>query len=101
MTLTITFEVGTDLDIASVLVQNRVSVAMSRLPQEVQCQGVTTKKQSTQIVQFITLTSDNPEYDDLYLSNYATISIKDELSRIKGVGSVNIFDASSRTSMSG
>ena len=92
-TLNVTFEIGTDMDMATVLVQNRVAIANPRLPEDVRSQGVTTKKQSTQIVQFITLTSDNPEYDDLYLSNYATISIKDELSRIDGVGSVNIFGA--------
>jgi len=95
-TLTVTFEIGVDMDMATVLVQNRVSIAMAKLPEEVRRQGVTTKKQSTSIIQFIALTSDgkDPIQDALFLSNYATRSIKDELSRIKGVGSVTIFGAS-------
>jgi HAE1 family hydrophobic/amphiphilic exporter-1 len=92
-TLQVTFEIGTDMDMATVLVQNRVSIAMAKLPEDVRRQGVTTKKQSTQIVQFITLTSDNPILDELKLANYATTTIKDELSRIRGVGSVTIFGA--------
>ena len=92
-TLTVTFEVGVDMDMATVLVQNRVAIANPKLPEDVRRQGVTTKKQSTQIVQMITLTSENPLHDDLFLSNYATINVKDELSRINGVGSVTIFGA--------
>ena len=92
-TLTVTFEIGVDMDMATVLVQNRVAIANPKLPEDVRRQGVTTKKQSTQIVQMITLSSDDPLHDALYLSNYATINIKDELSRIKGVGSVTIFGA--------
>jgi HAE1 family hydrophobic/amphiphilic exporter-1 len=92
-TLNVTFEIGTDMDMATVLVQNRVAIATPKLPEDVRRQGVTTKKQSTQIVQFITLTSPDGRFDDLYLSNYATISIKDELSRIRGVGSVIVFGA--------
>jgi HAE1 family hydrophobic/amphiphilic exporter-1 len=91
-TLNVTFEIGTDMDMATVLVQNRVAIATPKLPEDVRRQGVTTKKQSTQIVQFITLTSDG-RFDALYLSNYATINIKDELSRIDGVGSVTVFGA--------
>jgi HAE1 family hydrophobic/amphiphilic exporter-1 len=91
--LNVTFEIGTDMDMATVLVQNRVAIAMSTLPEDVRRQGVTTKKQSTQIVQFITLTSPDGSYDDLYLGNYATINIKDELSRIDGVGSVQVMGA--------
>jgi hydrophobe/amphiphile efflux-1 (HAE1) family protein len=90
-TLTVTFDIGTDMDMAAVLVQNRVAIAESKLPDEVRRQGVTTKKQSTQIVQFITLSSPDGRYDALYLSNYATINIRDELSRIKGVGEVTVF----------
>ena len=90
-TLTVTFEIGTDTDFAQVLLQNRVSIAEPKLPEEVRRQGVTTKKQSTTVVQYIALTSSKPEHDSLFLSNYATIRIKDELSRIPGVGSVNIF----------
>ncbi|NOY30011.1 MAG: efflux RND transporter permease subunit, partial [Planctomycetes bacterium] len=93
-TLTVTFEIGTDMDMATVLVQNRVSIAMSKLPEEVRRQGVTTKKQSTSIIQFIALTSENEDHDALFLSNFATLSIKDELSRVPGVGSVTIFGAS-------
>ncbi len=92
-TLTVTFEIGVDMDMATVLVQNRVAIASPKLPEDVRRQGVTTKKKSTQIVQFITLTSDDPLHDALYLSNYATINVKDELSRIRGVGSVTIFGA--------
>lgn len=92
-TLNVTFEIGTDMDMATVLVQNRVSIATPKLPEDVRRQGVTTKKQSTQIVQFITLSSPDSRYDPLFLSNYATINIKDELSRINGVGAVNIFGA--------
>lgn len=92
-TLTVTFEIGVDMDMATVLVQNRVAIATPKLPEDVRRQGITTKKQSTQIVQMITLTSDDPLHDALYLSNYATINIKDELSRINGVGAVTIFGA--------
>lgn len=90
--LTITFALGTDLDMAAVLVQNRVAIAESRLPQEVRQQGVTTKKQSTQILQFISLYSPESSLDDLFLSNYG-LSIKDQLSRIDGVGDVQVFGA--------
>jgi hydrophobe/amphiphile efflux-1 (HAE1) family protein len=92
-TLTVTFTIGTDMDMATVLVQNRVSIAMAKLPEDVRRQGVTTKKKSTSIVQFITLISPNDSYNALELSNYATIHIKDELSRIRGVGEVTIFGA--------
>ena len=92
-TLQVTFEIGTDMDMATVLVQNRVSIAMAKLPEDVRRQGVTTKKQSTQIVQFITLYSPDGRQDSLALSNYATINLKDQISRIKGVGSVTIFGA--------
>jgi HAE1 family hydrophobic/amphiphilic exporter-1 len=90
-TLTVTFEVGTDLDEAQVLVQNRVAVAMPRLPQEVQRQGVTTKKQSTNITLVASLISSDPAYDDLYLSNFATLRVKDALTRIEGVGDVQVI----------
>jgi len=93
--LTVTFDQDTDLDMAAVLVQNRVSVAQAKLPQEVRQQGVTTKKQSTQILQFITLTSRQDAQstvDELFLSNYA-LNIKDQLSRVAGVGEVQVFGA--------
>src|SRR6201987_2004668 len=92
-TLTVTFKIGTDLDFAQVLVQNRVSSALSQLPQSVQNQGVTVQKKSTSILLFVTLTSPDSKYDSLYLSNYATINLKDELARLSGVGNVTVFGA--------
>lgn len=92
-TLTVTFEVGTDIDMATVLVQNRVSAAENSLPQAVIDQGITTRKQSTNTVLFLALESDNPVYDGLYLSNYAKLKITDELSRLPGVGNVSVFGA--------
>ncbi|MBS6688969.1 MAG: efflux RND transporter permease subunit, partial [Sanguibacteroides justesenii] len=91
--LTVTFEIGTDLDMATVLVQNRVNMTLSSLPQEVTKIGVTTTKESTNVVMFLSLTSDNPSYDALYLSNYAELNLVNELSRVKGVGSVGEFGA--------
>jgi HAE1 family hydrophobic/amphiphilic exporter-1 len=89
--LTVTFEVGTNLDMAQVLVQNRVAIAEPRLPEEVKRQGVTTKKKSTAIVQLITLTSPDGRFDEIYLANYVILRIKDELARIPGVGDVTVF----------
>jgi HAE1 family hydrophobic/amphiphilic exporter-1 len=91
--LTITFEVGTNLDMATVMVQNRVSGALSRLPEEVQRQGVNVKKTSSNILMAIALDSEAGQYDDLFIANYASLRIKDELSRITGVGDVNVFGA--------
>src|ERR1043165_5624953 len=87
--LTVTFKIGTDLNFAQVLVQNRVSAALAQLPQAVQQQGVVTKKKSTAILQIITLTSPNAEYDGLFLSNYATLQLRDKLARVEGVSDVN------------
>jgi hydrophobic/amphiphilic exporter-1 (mainly G- bacteria), HAE1 family len=81
------------LNFAQVLVQNRVSSALSSLPQSVQVQGVNVQKKSTSILQIVTLTSPDARYDSLYLSNYATIRLKDEISRLPGVGSVTVFGA--------
>src|SRR3974377_768848 len=92
-TLTVTFKIGTDLNFAQVLVQNRVSSALSQLPQSVQNQGVTVQKRSTAVLMFVTLTSPDAKYDSLFLSNYATINIRDELSRLPGVGNVTVFGA--------
>jgi multidrug efflux pump len=86
--LTITFELGTDLNMAQVLVQNRVALAMPQLPSQVQVQGVSTKKKSPAILLVVNLISPDGRYDDLYLSNYATIQIKDELLRLPGVGDI-------------
>src|SRR5262245_24070175 len=91
--LTVTFKVGVDLNIAQVLVQNRVSSALSQLPQSVQAQGVTVQKNSTAILQIVTLTSPGARYDSLYLANYATIRLKDEIARLPGVGNVFVFGA--------
>ncbi|WP_316214480.1 MULTISPECIES: multidrug efflux RND transporter permease subunit [unclassified Bradyrhizobium] len=90
-TLTVTFKIGTDLNFAQVLVQNRVSSALSQLPPAVQNQGVTVQKRSTSILLFVTLTSPDAKYDSLYLSNYAAINLKDELARLPGVGNVTVF----------
>ena len=90
-TLIVTFAIGTDLNFAQVLVQNRVQAAMAQLPESVQKQGVVVQQKSTAILQFITLTSENNEYDGLFLDNYAAINMQDELSRLPGVGNVIIF----------
>ena len=90
-TLTVTFEIGTDLDFAQVLVQNRVSAALAALPQVVQAQGVIVQKKSTAILEIAVLASPNGRYDSLYMSNYATINLVQELARVPGVGNVNVF----------
>jgi hydrophobic/amphiphilic exporter-1 (mainly G- bacteria), HAE1 family len=89
--LTVTFQIGTDLNFAQVLVQNRVATAMAQLPTAVQAQGVTVQQKSPAILLIIALTSPNSKYDSLFLSNYATINLLNELSRIPGVGNVNVF----------
>jgi len=90
-TLTVTFQVGTNSDIAQVNVQNRVAIALPSLPTAVQKQGVTTKVQSTAILQFVTLTSSNPEHDALFLSNFANLQLQNRLARIPGVAAANVF----------
>lgn len=92
-TLTITFAVGTDIDMATVMVQNRVNIAQSSLPEAVIVQGITTKKQSSNIVMLLTLSSKDSIYDGLYLSNYASLNLTDELTRLPGIGSVNVMGA--------
>ena len=93
--LDITFELGTNVDIAAVLVQNRVATAVPRLPQEVQRQGITTRKQSTSIVQVLSISAQEEQYkdayDDLFLSNFVNLKLRDELSRVPGVGGVNVI----------
>ncbi|HTV32508.1 MAG TPA: efflux RND transporter permease subunit [Methylocella sp.] len=91
--LTVTFKIGMDPDTAQVLVQNRVSNALAQLPPAVQSQGVSVQKRSTAILQIITLYSPNKTLDALYLSNYATINLVNELSRLPGVGNVKVFGA--------
>jgi multidrug efflux pump len=101
MLLDVTFRLGTNLDMAQVLVQNRVAIAEAKLPEEVKRQGITTKKKSPSILLCVNLISEkvkDPEtnkerfkYDQLYLSNYATIYVKDELARVSGVGDVTFL----------
>ncbi len=94
MNLQISFEVGTDPDMNTVLAQNRVSAATAKLPSVVTKLGVTTKKSLPSTLMLITLTSDNPDYDQDFLGNYALINIKDKLARVKGIGEVKIMGAS-------
>ncbi|MBQ8520460.1 MAG: efflux RND transporter permease subunit, partial [Bacteroides sp.] len=90
--LTVTFEVGTDIDMATVMVQNRVSVALNSLPEAVKQQGVTVQKKSSNIVMMVTLSGDSI-YDGLYLANYANLNLVDQLTRVPGVGAVNVMGA--------
>ena len=90
--LTVTFEVGTDIDMATVMVQNRVSVALNSLPEAVKQQGVTVQKKSSNIVMMLTLVGDSI-YDGLYLANYANLNLVDQLTRVPGVGAVNVMGA--------
>ena len=89
--LNVTFEVGTDPDIASVNVQNRVAQAMSSLPAEVTSSGVVTQKASTNMLLLVTLTSPEGTYDSVFLSNYASINLKDALARVQGVGKADVL----------
>lgn len=90
-TLTVTFKLGTNLDMAQVLVQNRVAIAMPTLPDMVKATGVTTKKKSPSIMLVVNLFSPGGRYDQIYLSNYATIQIRDEIARLDGVGDVTFL----------
>src|SRR5580692_1010157 len=91
MYLDVTFALGTDLNMAQVLVQNRVSVAEAKLPEEVKRQGVTTKKKSPSILLCVNLIAPGGKYNQLFLSNFATIQVKDALARVKGVGDVTFL----------
>ena len=91
--LTVTFDIGTDQDIAAVQVQNRVAIAQRQLPQEVVRQGVTVTKRQPQILMLVALRATDPKYDYLYLSNYATLNVYDALARVPGVGQVIVFGA--------
>ncbi|MCT8988352.1 efflux RND transporter permease subunit [Shewanella phaeophyticola] len=93
MTLTITFAIGTDVDLAQTQVQSRVERAKPRLPEEVQRLGIVTEKSSPDLTMVVHLTSPDKRYDMLYLSNYAVLKVKDELARINGVGAVRVFGA--------
>src|SRR5918994_2837124 len=91
--LTVTFELGTDLDTAQVLVQNRVAIAEPRLPEDVRRRGVTVRKNSPDMLMVIHLSSPDGSRDQLYISNYATLQVRDVLSRLDGVGDVRVFGA--------
>lgn len=93
LSLTVTFKIGTDLDIAQVLVQNRVNTALPRLPQEVRNLGVTTNKSSPDMMMVINLFSPDESLDQLYVSNYAILRLQDQLTRLDGVGEVRVFGA--------
>lgn len=93
LTLDVTFELGTDIDMAQVFVQNRVAIAMPKLPEEVSRQGVTTKKRSPSILLCVNVISPDDSRDALFLSNFVTTQIKDELAQVTGVGDVAIWGA--------
>lgn len=93
VTITATFEVGTDVDTASMNVNNRVKAAEARLPEEVRRNGVIVQKRSNDILQVVALRSDGGRYNTLFLSNYASINLVDELKRLPGVGDVTVFGA--------
>jgi hydrophobe/amphiphile efflux-1 (HAE1) family protein len=94
MTLTITFELGTDLDRAQVLVQNRVAVALPRLPESVSRIGVTTQKNSPDLMMVINMYSPDGRYDQNYIANYAVLKVRDQIQRIDGVGRLLLFGGS-------
>ncbi len=91
MTLTITFKLGTDIDAAQVLVQNRVAIAEARLPDEVRRLGLTTTKSSPNLMMVVHVLSPDDSFDQLYVSNYARARIRDRLIRLDGVGDIVIF----------
>jgi hydrophobe/amphiphile efflux-1 (HAE1) family protein len=93
MQLTVTFKLGTDPNIAQVLVQNRVAIAEPQLPAEVRNIGVVTQKQSPDVIMAIALSSENKTYNPLYLSNYAYTQMEDSLKRIEGVGNILVYGA--------
>ena len=94
MTIQVSFEVGTDPDMNTVFTQNRVAAATAKLPEEVTRMGVTTEKSLPNILMLISLTAEDPRFDQNFLGNYSLINIKDILSRIKGIGRVNVIGAS-------
>jgi multidrug efflux pump len=91
VTINVSFDLGTDPDQAAINVNNRVTAAEARLPEEVRRQGISVQKQSSAILQVVSLASTNPQHDDVYISNYALINIIDELKRIPGVGQASLF----------
>src|SRR5436853_5025076 len=93
LNLTVTFAIGTNVDLAQVQVQNRVSQALARLPEEVRALGVVTQKRSPDITLVVHLFSPAGRYDPVYLRNYALLNVRNELSRIPGAGQVIVFGA--------
>lgn len=93
--LIVTFAIGTDLNFAQMLVQNRVQAALAQLPDPVQKQGILVQAKSTAVLQFITLTAEHGEYDGLFLNNYAAINMENALERLPGVGNVMVFGSGS------
>lgn len=89
LTITVTFDVSADADLAAVEIQNRVKLAESRLPSDVVQNGITVEKQSASQLMTLSLSSDDPRFDEIYLSNFATINVLDVLRRIPGVGRVS------------
>ncbi|WP_186755612.1 efflux RND transporter permease subunit [Echinicola salinicaeni] len=94
MSLSVSFDVGSDPDLSTVFTQNRVAAATAKLPEEVKRLGVKTEKSLPNILMLITLTSDGDKYDQNFLGNYALINIKDQLARIKGIGRVDVLGSS-------
>lgn len=93
LSITITFKLGTDLDKAQILVQNRTILAESKLPEEVRRNGIRVRKSSPALTLVINLTSPNNTYDQSYIGNYAVLKIKDEISRLRGIGNLIVFGA--------
>ncbi|HEX2364589.1 MAG TPA: efflux RND transporter permease subunit, partial [Bradyrhizobium sp.] len=93
LTITVTFKLGTDLDKAQVLVQNRVAIAQPQLPEEVQRNGVVTRKNSPDILMVVFMLSPDNTFDQLYISNYALLQVRDQLLRQDGIGDIQIFGA--------
>ncbi|WP_316189214.1 MULTISPECIES: multidrug efflux RND transporter permease subunit [unclassified Bradyrhizobium] len=93
LNITVTFKLGTDLDKAQVLVQNRVAIAQPRLPEEVQRNGVVTRKNSPDLMMVVFMLSPDDTFDQTYISNYALLQVRDQLLRLDGVGDITIFGA--------
>jgi hydrophobe/amphiphile efflux-1 (HAE1) family protein len=93
LTITVTFKLGTDLDKAQVLVQNRVAIAQPRLPDEVQRNGVVTRKNSPDILMVVFMLSPDDTFDQLYISNYSLLQVRDQLLRLDGIGDIQLFGA--------
>lgn len=91
--LTVTFDIGTDLDMAQTHVQNRLLVAEAQLPEEVRRQGLVVTKQAAGVMMVVSLTSEHPAHDELFLANYAALRVRDELARVPGVGEVQVYGA--------